>query len=203
MKSPQRTVEPGRTCRRSLLGISVLLSSVLIALWSVGVRADGPVGPPSLIGPPSSAPRFSQVPGYVIPPSGSLTVGPGTVVDPFASAVTAPSIAANPPASAPLQVATGSRTITLADNGQTVAVAVGTQVVVALDGGQEWAVQVDDAGVLSVVADAALPAGTQAVYVAAQPGQTTITVINDPPCAHTYPRCLMPSLLFQVQIIAV
>jgi hypothetical protein len=91
--------------------------------------------------------------------------------------------------------------ITQADNGTTVNLPAGMQVLLALDGSHDWTATVDDQTVLTPVAGAVAPSGTQGVYAASMPGQTTLTAIGDLPCRQAQPPCLAPTLLFRVQIV--
>jgi|GEM_PF-2686228 len=70
-------------------------------------------------------------------------------------------------------------TLTMADNGTTLAIPVGDEVHVQLDTTLNWSFSVDDAQVLQ-----ALPAasGAEALYQAAAPGQATITATGTAKC---------------------
>jgi hypothetical protein len=94
-----------------------------------------------------------------------------------------------------------TRTVTLADDGQTVTVAHGTSFLLALGNDDDWKIQVGDETVISRVLNIAVIAGAQGVYAAKQPGQTTLTASGDPICRTAQPPCGAPSRTFRVQIV--
>ena len=93
------------------------------------------------------------------------------------------------------------RTVTLADDGQTVTLAHGTSFLLALGGEYDWQIQVADEGIVSRVPNIAVIAGAQGVYAAKQPGQTTLTATGDPVCRTAQPPCGAPSRAFHIQIV--
>jgi len=91
-------------------------------------------------------------------------------------------------------------TITQADQGTTVNLVAGTQALLALDSGHDWVVTVEDEAVLTPVVGAAVPPGAQGVYMASQPGQTTLTAVGEPLCRKAQPPCGAPTILFRALI---
>lgn len=173
-----RAASPARLHRRALLGgIAALLGGVLLAASSGQTGAQMPdPSPPVMRGPTISS-------SDNVPTNG-----------PLSALVAAPAPATSPPVY-------GLLAITQADNGTTVNLPAGMQVLLALDGNDDWTVTVDDQTILTPVVGAVAPSGTQGVYAASQPGQTTLAAIGEPPCRKAQPACLAPTLLFRVQIV--
>ena len=93
-----------------------------------------------------------------------------------------------------------TRSITLADNGQTIELHVGERFLLNLGPGYIWTVNVADTSVVSRVVNVLVIRGAQGIYEASQPGTTTLTATGDPPCRQTTPPCGMPSRIFRIQI---
>lgn len=93
---------------------------------------------------------------------------------------------------APVSVPT-VRTITLADDGQTVSLPTGTSFLLALDSAYDWQVQIADQTILSPYPNAAAPPDSQGVFTASHQGQTTLRATGTPKCYNATPRCLAPS----------
>jgi hypothetical protein len=102
---------------------------------------------------------------------------------------------------APVTVPT-VRTITLADDGQTVSIPVGTAILLALDSMYDWQVQIADQTMISPYPNADVPPESQGIFTAVHQGQTTLTATGTPMCSNATPRCLAPSRQFTVQIVA-
>ncbi|MBI4787520.1 MAG: hypothetical protein HY782_10790 [Chloroflexi bacterium] len=91
-------------------------------------------------------------------------------------------------------------TITFADNGKTIALPMGSRFLLDLGAEFVWEAAVDNASVLSAVPNTARN-GNQGLYEARQRGNAELTAIGNPKCYYAVPRCLMPSLLFQVRVV--
>jgi len=104
------------------------------------------------------------------------------------------------PPSAP-QPPGGTRLVTFADDGQTIAVFRGTSLVLSLGSDLDWHVQIADEAIVSRDPTATPPADSQGVYIATQGGQTVLTATGTPTCYNAVPRCLAPSRRFRVQIV--
>ena len=63
-----------------------------------------------------------------------------------------------------------TRTVTLADDGQTVTLAHGTSFLFALGSDDDWQVQIADGGIVNRVPNIAVIAGAQGIYAAERPG---------------------------------
>jgi len=95
----------------------------------------------------------------------------------------------------------GTRMVTLADDGQAIAVFRGTSFVLSLGSDVDWHVQIADEAIVSRDPSATPPTDSQGVYIAKQAGQTTLTATGNPTCYNAVPRCLAPSQRYQVEII--
>ncbi len=93
----------------------------------------------------------------------------------------------------PTALSVNTRTITLADDGQTITLHVGERFLLELGEGYDWAVTVADESIVGRVA--------QNLYEAHQPGRTTLTARGDPLCRKVRPRCGVPSRLFRLQVV--
>ncbi|MDQ6602128.1 MAG: hypothetical protein M3Z19_05320 [Chloroflexota bacterium] len=107
-------------------------------------------------------------------------------------------VAATPPA---VSVPT-IRTITLADDGQTISLPTGTSFLLALGGDFDWQVHIADETLVRAYANAIAPPDAQGIFTALHQGQTTLTATGNPKCYNATPRCLAPSRGFTVQIVA-
>lgn len=141
------------------------------------------------------------------PPGGPLVI---TVlpVDPAASGGSpAPtalsgSILGTPPSLLPLAGRDGQPLpITLADSGRQVSLAPGQQILFQLSENYTWKIQVADPAVLGKLQTATPPGGSQGVFEARQPGQTSLTAVGDPLCRSAKPPCAVPSIRFQIEIL--
>jgi hypothetical protein len=104
------------------------------------------------------------------------------------------------PAATPTLLPGTTATITQADRNQIVAFTVGQHFLVNLGLPSQYTVnvRVGDPAIVAPVPNAQTPTGTQGIFAALAPGQTLLTVTASPSC---YPRCLMPSLAFEVTIL--
>lgn len=93
------------------------------------------------------------------------------------------------------------QTITVNDNGRTIALQVGEQFLLNLGDNLDWQWQIDDPTMVSRVPNVLTIRGSQGMFEARQPGQTTLTARGDPPCRKVQPTCMTPSFLFHAQIV--
>ena len=93
------------------------------------------------------------------------------------------------------------QTITVNDNGRTIALQVGEQFLLNLGDNLDWQWQIDDPAIVSRVPNVLTIRGSQGLFEARQPGQTTLTARGDPPCRKAQPACAVPSVLFRAQIV--
>ena len=96
--------------------------------------------------------------------------------------------------------ATGSQyTLTMADNGSTVSVVVGDTIVLRLGSSTlyTWELALSNPNILRRP-PLALIQGTQGIWTAIAPGQTTLSATGTPVC---YPQCLAPSYALGVTIV--
>ena len=105
-----------------------------------------------------------------------------------------------PPTAAPL-FPTGSRTVTLADYGQTLALQVGDRFLLDLGSGYAWTVRLSDPMIISAVGSIPGSVGLQTVYEAEQPGETTLSAEGRPQCEPAAGAC--PGLVrgFRIQVV--
>jgi hypothetical protein len=101
----------------------------------------------------------------------------------------------------PAAAAGGTRTVTLADAGSTLTLRPGERFVLALGEQYDWQVTVADPAVVSRVVNITPIRGSQGVYEAQESGQTTLNASGEPACRKAQPPCMMPSRLFQVQVV--
>jgi len=94
------------------------------------------------------------------------------------------------------------RTVTLADDGETITLPTGTSFLLALGSDFDWQVQIADAAIVSPYPHAIIPPDAQGIFTATQQGQTTLTATGNPKCFSATPRCLAPSRGFRIQIVA-
>jgi len=94
-----------------------------------------------------------------------------------------------------------SRTVTLADDGQTITLRVGDSFLLELGEDYNWTPTVDDQTIVSRAKNIAVVRGAQGVYDALKTGKTTLTAAGDPVCRQATPPCERPSRAFKIQIV--
>ncbi len=104
---------------------------------------------------------------------------------------------------APKAVSTpgATRTVSLADNGQTIELQTGQHFLLALGTGYDWRITVADQTIVSRVPNITVIQGAQGVYEAKKPGRTTLNATGDPECLKAQPPCGLPSRTFHVEIV--
>ncbi len=95
----------------------------------------------------------------------------------------------------------GSRTVTLADAGQTIDLQVGQAFLLALDAAWDWTVSVADPSVVNRLVNVLVVRGAQGIYVAKKAGRTILTAVGDPPCRKARPACALPSRVFRITVV--
>ncbi|MGH9825467.1 MAG: hypothetical protein ACREDR_19720 [Blastocatellia bacterium] len=97
------------------------------------------------------------------------------------------------------------RTVTLADNGQTINLGMGDHLFVYLGTLYNWSFPPDQPYNTNVIAPVpgvgTLIIGAQALLETVNPGQTTLTLDGDPICRNSTPPCEIPSIRFQITVI--
>ena len=107
----------------------------------------------------------------------------------------------SPPTPTSTPTPSAQRTITLADNGQTIPLAVGDRFLLELGGPYIWKVQIADPSVIAQLPTPLSPINSQGLFEAVGPGTTTLTAFGDPPCRSLKPACGLPSLLFRITLV--
>lgn len=91
--------------------------------------------------------------------------------------------------------------VTLVNNGATITLHPGDRFVMMLGDAYDWQVTPADPAVVSRVINITPVRGSQGVYEAHKAGQTTITASGDPMCRQSQPPCMMPSILFTLNVV--
>jgi len=97
--------------------------------------------------------------------------------------------------------AVSSKTVTLADDGQTITLRVGESSVLKLGEDYNWTVTVGDESIVSRVKNISVIRGAQGVYEALLAGKTNLTADGAPVCLQANPPCGQPSRLFAIGIV--
>ena len=97
--------------------------------------------------------------------------------------------------------AAGSKTVTLADDGQTITLSVGESFLLKLGEDYNWTVTVADQTIVSRVKNISVVRGAQGVYEALLAGKTSLTANGDPVCLQANPPCKLPSRQFTLEIV--
>jgi hypothetical protein len=127
--------------------------------------------------------------------------GTPTALPTATAPVTATPVAIAPTVTQPPATPSGSRIVTLADDGQTIALNVGASFLLQLGDAYVWNVMVADPSIVSRQINLLVVRGAQGVFVAHKAGQTTLTAVGDLPCRSAQPPCAAPSRLFQLTIV--
>ena len=97
--------------------------------------------------------------------------------------------------------AANSKTVTLADDGQTITLSVGETFLLKLGEDYNWTVTVADQTIVSRVKNISVVRGAQGVYEALLAGKTSLTANGDPVCLQANPPCKLPSRQFTLEIV--
>ncbi len=92
-------------------------------------------------------------------------------------------------------------TVTLAQDGQTIALRPGQRLLLKLGESEDWTVIPHDPEIVGRVVNVLTIRGSQGLYEAHRPGRTVLTGTGDPPCRKVQPPCTLPSRLFRLQVI--
>ncbi len=95
----------------------------------------------------------------------------------------------------------GGRVVTLADDGATIQLRVDQTFLLDLGDQYQWTIEIANQSIVSRVINVTVIRGAQGLYQAHMPGTTTLRAIGDPMCRQAQPPCMMPSRLFQIQIM--
>mgnify|MGYP000980845261 CR=1 FL=1 len=90
--------------------------------------------------------------------------------------------------------------ITLDDQYQTIEIKKGEKFLVQLDSIYSWRIDIDNKTVVDSDYSDIRYSGSQAVYLAHNSGNATITGVGDPHCQYLEPPCISPSILFQIDV---
>ncbi|HEX5458006.1 MAG TPA: plastocyanin/azurin family copper-binding protein [Candidatus Nitrosotalea sp.] len=100
-----------------------------------------------------------------------------------------------------ITVLSQTKIITLVDNNQQIDLQKGQRMVLNLGKIYDWNVNIGNDTVISRVPNIMVMQGVQGIFEAHNVGETTLEATGDPPCLKATPRCAMPSILFQINII--
>ena len=95
---------------------------------------------------------------------------------------------------------TTGKIITLADNGKSITLHTGESFLLKLGEMYNWDIQMDNQTVASRAMNIMVVRGAQGVYDAHNPGQAILTGTGDPLCRSSVPACMMPSILFKLNV---
>ncbi len=185
-----------RTPRHNLRSVLCLLAFAVL----VSACSSAPLTP-TAIAPASTGTSIPATPttlGVLVTP----TVAPSQPATPVNNPSNlAPTLEPSPAATSGASVPGGAapRTITLADDGKTIDLQVGDLFVLDLGSDYSWQVTIDQPAIIGQAAAALHPGAP--VYQARRPGRATLHATGNPPCLNSTPRCLLPSRLFQIQLV--
>jgi hypothetical protein len=93
-------------------------------------------------------------------------------------------------------------TVTLDDGGKTINVKAGEKFMLLLKKENFiWTPTILDTSIVKQVDDASIIPGAQGIFLAAQPGSTSLVAVGELPCHRSDPPCLAPALGFEVNIV--
>ena len=95
---------------------------------------------------------------------------------------------------------TAGKIITLSDNGKSITLHKGESFLLKLGEMYNWNIQIDNQTVASRAINIMVVRGAQGVYNAHNPGQAVLTGVGDPWCRSSVPACMMPSILFKLNV---
>jgi hypothetical protein len=92
--------------------------------------------------------------------------------------------------------------VTLVDSGKALRLRVGERFLLLLKReNYTWTPNVENSSIIKQVSDARQPQGSQGVFEAQAPGQTTLIAVGELPCHRAQPACMAPSLQFEVNVV--
>ena len=93
-----------------------------------------------------------------------------------------------------------NKIITLDEKDKLVEIKKEEKFLVQLDSNYSWRIDIDNKTVVDSDYSDIRYSGSQAVYLAHNSGNTTITGVGDPHCQYLEPPCMSPSILFQIDV---
>jgi hypothetical protein len=160
---------------------------------------------PATIAPaaPTTPPTATAAPIVAAKSATTITIS-ATTITISATSLAASAATASPFAGAPSPGASptplvGPRTITPADQGQTLRLAVGETFTLRL-GDAAWEVQITDPRVLAPVQATPGP-GEQGSYQARATGVSELLAVAEPPCAKAQPPCRILAPAFRLLVV--
>ena len=92
--------------------------------------------------------------------------------------------------------------VTLSDNGKTFAMHVGESFLLKLGMDiYDWTVEVDNQNVIHREMNVMVIRGAQGIYIAQNPGTAILSASGNPLCQQSKPPCMLPSILFRINVI--
>lgn len=196
--------------------LALLASGLSLLAGCVSPAITSPAGTPALPAATEETPVSAPATSAAAPSEGAValpepeatgtaglpaTAGVVVITAGPASSGALPVVTATTPLP-PLETSAGSPVeVTQADNGRTIAMHVGDRFLLNLGEGAAWAVEIADPAVLSPVGGMPAAEGSQGLYEARGAGSTTLTATNEPPCRKTRPPCMLPTRVFEVDVI--
>ncbi len=98
-------------------------------------------------------------------------------------------------------IANSTKIITIEQNNQEITLYKGQRFLLNLGSNYDWSLNLDNNTVISRVPNVMVMQGAQGLFEAHDEGKMTLAATGDPPCLKATPRCGIPSILFQVNII--
>lgn len=92
------------------------------------------------------------------------------------------------------------KTITLDDNNRSITIKAGQNFLLKLGETYNWDISIDDQSVVGRIPNVMVIKDAQGLYQGHNAGQTTLTATGDPWCYMQKPACMMPSILFRLDI---
>ncbi len=184
--------------RRLDLFLSLFMIVVVLLVSACAQLQPVPATGPSATVPFATAPSGGSAGSATAVPSvgsvGSGTASVGGTVEPVTPGPAATSEATIP--------AGGGQVVTLADQGKTIHLKVGESFLLKLGSDTyNWQVNISDQNVVSLVKGVMVIRGAQGLFEGRQPGTATLTATGDPQCRQSTPPCMLPSIMFQVNIV--
>jgi len=106
------------------------------------------------------------------------------------------------PVTPTVPVAAAPRTVTMVDNGGTIALRLRDRLLIKLGADWDWTLDpFDEALLKDVTGSEGPPSGAQALLEAVKAGKTKLSLTGDPPCAKSQPPCNLQSRQFKVTIV--
>ncbi|MDD5369538.1 MAG: hypothetical protein PHQ40_10650 [Anaerolineaceae bacterium] len=137
--------------------------------------------------------------GQVQTPLPVIPTGTGSPTSPAATAIPPyPAVTGQPDQSTPVG---GGLVVTLQDDGATISLHAGQRFLLNLGETYNWSPSIADEAIVSRVVGITVIRGAQGVYEAHMAGKTTLSATGDPLCRSQKPACMLPSIIFRVNIV--